>query len=160
MEVNVKSGNIQEIIDAYMKTMKPIATSSASESNAGIPPLPLPQAAAGPVTDGNNFSELTTLKSVDSQQLVKQKKRKPNPTPCPYCKKVLSRRSSLQPHIIAQHPGKKVPVKIVSNAVVTPIANQHHTSLQTPGSTMIKPVHAKVCYDAFTCNYNLLLFCC
>lgn len=39
------------------------------------------------------------------------------PTPCPYCEKILSRTDTLKPHILSQHPGKKVPIKIVSTPV-------------------------------------------
>ena len=47
-----------------------------------------------------------------------QVKKKPtNPTPCPYCDVILSRTDSLKPHIVAKHPGQKIPVKIVSSVI-------------------------------------------
>ena len=67
-----------------------------------------------------NSSEVKKVKSLDTVKLTNsntekvKKKSRASPTPCPYCDSILSRTDNLKPHIIAKHPGQKLPVKIVS----------------------------------------------
>ena len=66
-----------------------------------------------------NSSEVKKVKSLDTIKLTNsntevKKKSRASPTPCPYCDSILSRTDNLKPHIIAKHPGQKLPVKIVS----------------------------------------------
>jgi hypothetical protein len=42
------------------------------------------------------------------------------PTPCPYCQKIFSRSDVIRPHIMAVHPGEKVPIRVTSSPVVIP----------------------------------------
>jgi hypothetical protein len=42
------------------------------------------------------------------------------PTPCPYCQKIFSRSDVIRPHIMAVHPGEKVPIRVTSSPVVPP----------------------------------------
>ena len=60
-------------------------------------------------------STKTTQPSNELQSAVRKRA-----TPCPYCRKILSRSDGLRPHILALHPGQKVPVRVTSSPIQPP----------------------------------------
>ncbi len=54
------------------------------------------------------------------------------PTPCPYCQKIFSRSDVIRPHIMAVHPGEKVPIRVTSSPVVIPPSQPNKNKKKPP----------------------------
>jgi hypothetical protein len=65
----------------------------------------------------NNKTKLKTDPNRKGEGVVTGRGR---PTPCPYCQKIFSRSDVIRPHIMAVHPGEKVPIRVTSSPVVGP----------------------------------------
>ncbi len=77
----------------------------------------------------NNKAKLKTDPNRKGEGVVTGRGR---PTPCPYCHKIFSRSDVIRPHIMAVHPGEKVPIRVTSSPVVIPPSQTNKNKKKPP----------------------------
>ncbi len=77
----------------------------------------------------NNKTKLKTDPNRKGEGVVTGRGR---PTPCPYCQKIFSRSDVIRPHIMAVHPGEKVPIRVTSSPVVIPPSQPNKNKKKPP----------------------------
>jgi uncharacterized Zn-finger protein len=88
----------------------------------------------------NNKTKLKTDPKRKGEGVVTGRGR---PTPCPYCQKIFSRSDVIRPHIMAVHPGEKVPIRVTSSPVVPPQPNKNKKKPLPPAAKTMSKDKAK-----------------